>query len=143
VCVRVCVRVGMSQARKSCPVADATIICRFVSVTPASSSASTLVHSICTHIARVYDCGDVCAGRVPDDYTELCAALPLFLAKATAARPLLVFIDSLVSRTAAALWYHVVFEGPSGAVLTPLFALAQPVARAQDHVTTASVAQPA
>jgi hypothetical protein len=41
------------------------------------------------------------------------------------------------------LWYHVVCEGRSGAVLTPLFALAPPVALPQDHITKASVAQPA
>ncbi len=41
------------------------------------------------------------------------------------------------------LLYHVVCEGRSGAVLTPLFALVPPAALPQDHITTASVAQPA
>jgi hypothetical protein len=75
------------------------VACVTPSVLPlplAPTAASTLVHSICSQIARVYDCGDVCSGRVPDDYTELCTALPQFMGKATAQRPLLVFIDSLV-----------------------------------------------
>jgi hypothetical protein len=40
--------------------------------------------------------------------------------------------------TLIVLWYHVVCEGRSGAVLTPLFALAPRVALPQDHITTAS-----
>jgi hypothetical protein len=31
-------------------------------------AAGTLMHSVCSQIALVYDCADVCAGRVPEDF---------------------------------------------------------------------------
>ena len=85
-----------ARCRAAFPDATATVICRFVGVTPQSSTALSLVRSIVDQIAHVYDASGVNNGNLPDDYKTLCSTLPQYLALATAERPIVLFIDSLV-----------------------------------------------
>lgn len=98
-----------TAARQAKERADDAVIVRFVGATPESSIGRSLLSSLCRQIARRYADDGLATGRgeereqqgpkaeadVPADYRELCAEFPRQLARATAARPLIVFLDAL------------------------------------------------
>jgi hypothetical protein len=68
------------------------VVARFVGATPASTDGRALLGGICRELAR--RAGEAEAG-VPGDYAELAADFTARLGKATASRPIVVFVDSL------------------------------------------------
>ena len=78
------------EAQKSLP--HASILQRFISVTPDSSSGRSLLGSLCQQITRLYG-GD--ESTLPFSYNDLAAEFPLRLGLATAENPLVIFLDAL------------------------------------------------
>lgn len=80
-----------------------TVVCRFIGLTPDSSSPTQLLRSICQQLAAAYAADDeVTAGTSraaemlsDEDFAGLVQQLPRHLALATAARPLLLVVDGL------------------------------------------------
>jgi WD40 repeat protein len=71
---------------------ETVIISRFIGATPSSTDIRSLLESLCTQIRDVY--GDT-ETPVPSEYNDLVKAFPEWLQKASADRPLLLFIDAL------------------------------------------------
>jgi hypothetical protein len=71
---------------------NATVIVRFIGVTPGSSDGRALLDSLCRQISRAYGADEA---TVPTDYKELVDEFPKRLALATAEKPLIVFLDAL------------------------------------------------
>ena len=69
----------------------AVSIRRFVGVTPASSSGISLLQSVCEEIATNYDQPT----EIPMDFSLVIATLRDYLERATADRPLWLFVDAL------------------------------------------------
>ncbi len=80
---------ALEEAKQARP--EAQIVYRFIGTTPSSSDARSLLDSLCREISRR------CGGResVLSEYTDLVAELEKLMARATAKRPLLLFVDAL------------------------------------------------
>ncbi len=78
------------QARRDHP--ESIVICRFLGATPDSSSGRTLLRSVFGQLARELE---ESPGIIPDRFEELVMSLPAWLASATAARPIILFLDGL------------------------------------------------
>jgi hypothetical protein len=81
---------AIEHARPELPASE--VVYRFIGATPASSDGRALIESICREVSRRYAADE---GDVPTDYKELEQELPKRLALATAARPLILFLDAL------------------------------------------------
>jgi hypothetical protein len=81
---------ALEQTRTSHP--DTVIVARFIGATPASGDIRALLESLCRQITRA--CGGDEMG-IPSEYKELAEEFPKRLALATAARPVVLFIDAL------------------------------------------------
>ncbi|MGD1992928.1 MAG: DUF4062 domain-containing protein [Anaerolineae bacterium] len=68
------------------------IVYRFLGTTPDSSTIPSLLASLCRELDRRHGVDD---GRVPGDYHELVTEFISRLGRATAARPLIIFLDAL------------------------------------------------
>jgi WD40 repeat protein len=77
----------------------AHVICRFIGATPESSNGRALVESLCQEMSRIYEPENEAA--VPTEFERLIEAFPQRLALASAARPLIVFLDALDQLSAA------------------------------------------
>jgi len=97
-----------AAAREAKKGADGAVVIRFIGATPESSIGRSLLFSLCQQIARRYaddglattvgeeeQQGPKAEGDLPADYRELSAEFPKQLARATAARPLVIFLDAL------------------------------------------------
>jgi hypothetical protein len=86
------------QARKRHAEADEVVV-RFIGATPGSSDGRALLQDLCAQLARRYpgEAGE----ETPSDYTELVKAFPERLGRASAARPVVVFVDALDQLSAA------------------------------------------
>ena len=80
---------ALEEAKGAHP--DAQFIYRFIGATPSSSDGRSLLVSLCREISRRYGEDE----EVPYDYTELVSELEKRLARATAHRPLILFLDAL------------------------------------------------
>lgn len=67
-------------------------VVRFIGATPGSSDGRSLLSSLCRQVAREYG-GDESA--IPTDYKDLAVEFGKQLEKATAERPLILFLDAL------------------------------------------------
>lgn len=91
--LRTPVRAGLGRvADRGAARTGPTSITRFLGATPASSDTRSLLRSICRQIARAHEEDD---GSVPSDVDELSADFRLRLSRATAAQPLVLFLDAL------------------------------------------------
>jgi len=70
---------------------DAALIERFIGVTPDSSNGITLLTSLCQRLSRVYGVTE----ETPIGFQPLVLAFHERMARATAGRPLVVFLDAL------------------------------------------------
>ena len=78
------------EARERHP--HAAVVVRFVDATPSSSDTRNLLESLCRQIARAYGVADA---TLPSDENGLAREFHALLARATATRPLLIFLDAL------------------------------------------------
>jgi WD40 repeat protein len=81
---------AIQQSQQSHPQAE--IVYRFIGATPGSSDGRSLLESLCREISRRYGQSDA---DVPIDYRELVSELGKRMQLASAARPLVLFLDSL------------------------------------------------
>lgn len=72
--------------------ANCELVSRFIGATPASSDGRSLLESLCRQVTRAYG-GD--EATIPTDYRELVKEFGERLKLATAAKPLIVFLDAL------------------------------------------------
>ena len=80
---------ALEEAKRTHP--KAQFVYRFVGATPSSSDGRSLLVSLCQEISRRYGVPE----NVPDDFVKLIPELQKLLALATAARPLILFLDAL------------------------------------------------
>src|ERR1019366_2503410 len=78
-----------AQAKAEMP--GAVLIQRFIGVTPDSSSGITLLHSLCEQLSREYGVTE----ETPMGFQPLVVAFHDRMARATAERPLVLFLDAL------------------------------------------------
>jgi hypothetical protein len=104
-----------AAAREAKESAGDAVVVRFIGATPESSIGRSLLYSLCRQIARRYaddglattgggegeQQGPKGEGEIPADYRELSAEFPKQLARATEARPLVIFLDALDQLSAA------------------------------------------
>ena len=76
---------------------EAALVCRFIGWTPGSAVIRELLDKLCREISRLYGADE----ETPSEYQELVQEFPKRLGLATAARPLLLFIDALDQLTDA------------------------------------------
>lgn len=81
---------AIQQAHLDHPAAQ--VIYRFIGTTPDSSTLQSLLESLCRELGRRYETGDK---RVPSEYHQLVTDFGARLSNATAARPLILFLDAL------------------------------------------------
>jgi WD40 repeat protein len=81
---------ALQQAKEAHP--QATLIYRFIGVTPESSNGRALLEGLCHQIIRCYGGDD---DSIPSDYRELIQEFQKCLMHATADRPLFLFLDAL------------------------------------------------
>jgi hypothetical protein len=81
---------ALGQARQNRP--NARIAARFFGATPFSSDIRALLESLCREITRA--CGGDEAS-IPSEYKDLAAEFPKRLGLATAAKPIILFLDAL------------------------------------------------
>lgn len=81
---------ALEQAKERQP--GAVIVSRFIGATPTSSDIRSLLESLCRQITRAFG-GD--ESTIPSEYKDLVEDFPKRLALATAAKPLIVFLDAL------------------------------------------------
>ena len=93
---------AVERAREEHP--NSQYVVRFVGATPESSDGRALLRNLCREIARRYREAEVAApedpglldeATVPTDYRELAEDFPKRLSLASAARPLVIFLDAL------------------------------------------------
>ncbi len=72
--------------------ADRALVPRFIGATPASSDGRSMLESVCRQITRIYG-GD--ESTIPTGYRELAKEFGERLKLATAAKPLVVFLDAV------------------------------------------------
>jgi WD40 repeat protein len=80
-----------AQAKTQVPGAVPVLIRRFIGVTPDSSNGITLLHSLCEQLSREYGVIE----ETPAGFQPLVVAFHDRMARATAARPLVLFFDAL------------------------------------------------
>jgi hypothetical protein len=83
------VAAASQRAKRQYPGAE--IVVRFVGATAESAGGTSLLGLLCRQLGTVYGAG----GEVPDDFGSLTELLAARLSLATAARPLLLFVDGL------------------------------------------------
>jgi energy-coupling factor transporter ATP-binding protein EcfA2 len=83
--------VARAAALAKAAVPDSVLIQRFIGVTPDSSSGITLLSSLCRQLSREYGVSE----ETPLGFHPLVAAFHERMARATAERPLVVFLDAL------------------------------------------------
>ena len=71
---------------------DGACVVRFVGATPAASEGRSLLDSLCHQIARAYGADE---SAIPAEYNDLAVEFGKQLEHATAATPLIVFLDAL------------------------------------------------
>lgn len=81
---------ALQAARQQQP--QGAVVARFIGATPDSSNCRALLEDVCRQIARAYRGDD---GAVPSAYRDLVQAFPKYLALASAAKPLILFLDAL------------------------------------------------
>ena len=92
---------AIEQAHRDQPTAQ--VIYRFIGTTPGSSGVQGLLEGLCRELGRRYGSAD---DPVPGDYHELVTEFTTRLGQATAARPLILFLDALdqLSGTRSLAW---------------------------------------
>jgi len=83
--------VAKASAQAKAEMPGAVLIRRFIGVTPDSSSGITLLHSLCEQLSREYRVTE----ETPMGFQPLVVALHDRMARATAERPLVLFLDAL------------------------------------------------
>jgi WD40 repeat protein len=83
--------VAKAWAQVKAEMPRAALIQRFIGVTPDSSSGITLLHSLCEQLSREYGVTE----ETPMDFQPLVVAFHARMARATAERPLVLFLDAL------------------------------------------------
>jgi hypothetical protein len=68
------------------------VISRFIGATPSSTNPRAFLDGLCRQLSMNYGADE---SKVPTDYRELREEFPKYLALATKARPLPVFVDAL------------------------------------------------
>jgi len=98
-----------AAVRKAKEGAGEAVVVRFIGATPESSLGRSLLFGLCRQIARRYaddglattggeageERGPKAEADIPADYRKLSAEFPKQLARATKARPLVIFLDAL------------------------------------------------
>jgi hypothetical protein len=83
--------VAKASARAKAEMPGAVLIQRFIGVTPSSSNGLTLLHSLCEQLSREYGITE----ETPLGFQPLIVAFHDRMARATAERPLVLFLDAL------------------------------------------------
>jgi WD40 repeat protein len=83
--------VAKASAQAKAEMPGAVLIQRFIGVTPDSSSGITLLHSLCEQLSREYGATE----DTPMGFQPLVVAFHERMARATAERPLVLFLDAL------------------------------------------------
>jgi len=83
--------VAKASAQANVETPGAVLIQRFIGVTPDSSSGITLLHSLCEQLSREYGVTE----ETPMGFQPLVVAFHDRIARATAERPLVLFLDAL------------------------------------------------